>query len=66
MFQSAAYLLGILFAAASLSVHADTFLKYKRTTDAYTVAGKSVPEATLEATAWIGDNDGREAVFPEQ
>ncbi|MBN1577030.1 MAG: hypothetical protein JW913_10785 [Chitinispirillaceae bacterium] len=70
MFRSAAYTLGILFMAAFLSVHADTYLKYKKTTDSYTVAGKTVPETTGEAIAWVGskqasyeDGEGHRSIF---
>ena len=55
----------IVLMAAILSVslvHADTFLKYKRTTDPYTAGGESYPASTAEATAWIGS---KQAVYED-
>ncbi|MBN1307113.1 MAG: hypothetical protein JXA18_04295 [Chitinispirillaceae bacterium] len=70
MFRSAAYLPGILFAVVLFHVHADTYLKYRRTTDAYTVAGNTVPQATTKATAWVGskqasyeDGEGHRSIY---
>jgi hypothetical protein len=48
--------------AASMSLHADTFLKYKKTTDSYTVGENTVPADTAIATAWIG---GKQACFDD-
>jgi hypothetical protein len=36
--------------------HADTCLKYKKTTDPSTTGGTTTPATTSEATAWIGKN----------
>lgn len=36
------------------SLQADTYLRYKKTTDPYTAGGKDVPGTTGESIAWIG------------
>jgi hypothetical protein len=40
----------------TLSVHADVFLKYKKTTSAYSMGGLTVPEKTIYVSYWIGKN----------
>jgi hypothetical protein len=44
----------LVILAGSTLLHADTFLKYKRTTDPYTIGGQSHPASTSQSTAWIG------------
>lgn len=36
------------------TLNADTFLRYKKTTESYTADGKEVPSSTGESFAWIG------------
>lgn len=36
------------------TLNADTFLRYKKTTESYTAAGNEVPASTMESFAWIG------------
>ena len=43
-------------------LHADTYLKYRRSTDPYTAGGQSYPAATTVASAWIGS---RQAVYED-
>ena len=43
-------------------LHAETWLRYKRTTDPYTAEGKSYPAATAYATAWVGS---KQAVYED-
>ena len=59
--QRLAVLFVLLF-SIGVAVNADTFLKYKRSTDPYTVGGQSYPAATAEATAWIGS---RQAAYDD-
>ena len=50
------HLVALLFLlTASMSLYADTFLKYKKMTDSYTVGDNTVPADTSTATGWIGN-----------
>ncbi len=44
----------LLVVMISMTVRADIFLKYKKTTSSYSVAGQTVPEKTTYASSWIG------------
>jgi hypothetical protein len=46
----------IVFIAIAVvrSLQADTYLRYKKTTDPYTAGGKEIPATTGESKAWIG------------
>lgn len=59
----------VLVGICAVSSSADLYLKYKKTTDAYKVAGSSVPVEELESVAWIGkknafysDGDGNSSI----
>lgn len=52
----------LIMLTGAVLLHADTFLKYQRTTEPYTAGGQSHPASTAEATAWIG---GKQAAYED-
>ena len=46
----------VLVSICAVSSKADLYLKYQKTTDAYKVAGSSIPAEELQSVAWIGKN----------